>query len=209
MKILRDDAIAICMALGYATATKWKKDRMNRKMKEIAEMDSDGLELEDESIDDPKELKRLNGILKAMVKAEEIEVVLEDDGADGSDDGDDDGGNQEKGKEDDGDGTFVPDDPESNTDKEEAPKPVKPKKGKKVKAKAKPKQESKVTKKSVVIQMLQRKGGATLEEMGEAITEAGVDADTEKNTKTAGLWIRKIGFEVELNKDSKKYQAKK
>ena len=185
MKILREDAIAICMALGYVTAVKWKKDRMNKKMKEIAEMDPDGLELEEETIDDPKELKRLNKILKAMGDAEEIEVVLEvvpeDDGADGSDP------NPSKGE------------PAEEGDADAEPETEQPKKPK----------ETKVTKKSVVIQILQRKGGATLEEMGEAITEAGVDDDTEKNTKTAGLWIRKIGFDVEFDKDSKKYQAKK
>jgi len=87
MKIVRKDAITICMALGYATASKWKKDRMNMKMKQIAELAADGLELEKDSIDGPKELKWLNGILKAMGQAEEILVVLEDDDpfhADGS-----------------------------------------------------------------------------------------------------------------------------
>ena len=57
--------------------------------------------------------------------------------------------------------------------------------------------------------MFEHSWASLLEEMGEAITEAGVDANTEKNTKTAGLWIRKIGFEVELDKDSKKYRVKK
>ena len=77
MNILRDDAIAILLAMGFATCAKWDKARMNRKMKEIAEMDPDALELDDESIDDPKELKRLNKLLVEMGKAEEIEVVKE------------------------------------------------------------------------------------------------------------------------------------
>ncbi len=77
MQITRDDAVTICLAMAYATAPKWNRDRMNRKMKEIAEMDPDGLELDKDSIDSPQEFKRLSVILRAMGKADEIEVVKE------------------------------------------------------------------------------------------------------------------------------------
>ena len=74
--------------------------------------------------------------------------------------------------------------------------PVKPEKVKK---------ERGPTKKSVCVEMVSKKGGATVEEMGAAITKAGIDPDTDKNTKTAKLWMAKIGFKVNHNKESGKY----
>ncbi len=71
---------------------------------------------------------------------------------------------------------------------------------------AKPK-EKKPTKKAVVVEFLKRDGGATLEEMGKEMTARGIDPDTERNTKTAGLWIRKIGFKVVKDKETGKYSA--
>jgi len=63
--------------MAYATCPKWKKERMTKKMRQLAGMD--GLELEEGSIDDPAEYKRLNAIVAAMGKAkpEEIEIVKE------------------------------------------------------------------------------------------------------------------------------------
>lgn len=82
----------------------------------------------------------------------------------------------------------------------EPEKKEKPKPAPKPKAKKAPKA-PRITKKSVVIEHLEKKGGATLDEMAAAITEAGVDPDTERNRKTALLWIRKIGFKVERKED--------
>ena len=76
-QVVKSDAVTICIAMGFATAAKWKKDRMNKKMREIAEMDPDGLQLDPDAIDDKGELKRLNGILVAMGQADSIEVVKE------------------------------------------------------------------------------------------------------------------------------------
>ena len=61
------------------------------------------------------------------------------------------------------------------------------------------------TKKSICEEMVSRKGGATCQEMGEAITKAGIDPDTEKNTKTAKLWMPKISFKVSFDKKTGKY----
>lgn len=213
MQISRDDAVTICLAMGFATCTKWDKARMNRKMKEISDMDPDALEIDDESIGDPKERKRIDKLLVEMGKAEEIEVVKEitDDADDTpADDADVDDTLADDSADDSETVEDAAEEAEAESDGKKGKKAKKNKKAEKAKKakKSKEPKEKKVTKKSVVIKMLQRKGGATLAEMGEAITKACDDKDTEKNTKTAGLWIRKIGFEVEFDKESKKYQAK-
>jgi hypothetical protein len=67
------------------------------------------------------------------------------------------------------------------------------------KDKDKPKSKtSKVTKKSIIIGLLERKSGATLEQMAEACTKAGL-GDHERNLSTAKLWIPKIGFKTKKN----------
>ena len=57
---------------------------------------------------------------------------------------------------------------------------------------------NKPTKKSIVIAMVSKSKGATLDEMGQAMTDAGL-GDFERNKTTAGLWLRKLGFGVTIN----------
>lgn len=63
----------------------------------------------------------------------------------------------------------------------------------------------KVTKKSVVIQMLNEDGGATINEMAQKIVDIGRDADYEKNQRVVRLWLSKIGFKVVRDVETKKY----
>ena len=62
MKVLRKDMVELCETLGFATASKWSKERMAGKLKEIAETACDDAlpKVEDE---------RLAKILKELVKA--------------------------------------------------------------------------------------------------------------------------------------------
>lgn len=55
-----------------------------------------------------------------------------------------------------------------------------------------------VTKKSIVIDMVSKGKGATVEKMAEACTKAGL-GDMERNLKTVKLWLPKLGFKVERN----------
>ena len=58
----------------------------------------------------------------------------------------------------------------------------------------------KITKKSIIIDLLDKDEGVTLEQMASACTEAGL-GDYDVNLKTAKLWIRKIGFPVKKDDD--------
>lgn len=78
--------------------------------------------------------------------------------------------------------------------KEKTPKEPKPPKEKKEKTPKEPKEKG-PTKKDVVIEYLQREGGATLEEMAKRCTELGL-GDFDRNYGTVKLWIPKIGFDV-------------
>jgi len=62
-----------------------------------------------------------------------------------------------------------------------------------------------VTKKSVCVELLDREGGATLDEMAKEIADRGLDADLKVNRTTCSLWMTKIGFKVERNKETGKY----
>lgn len=164
MKISRDDAIAILLAMGFATCIKWDKARMNRKMTEVSGMDPDALELDDESISDAMELKRLNKILVEMGKTKtgEIEVVKEVD--ENADDTPDDEPEDDTADPEDGDaaedGDAVEDAPQEDGDADPEPDPKKVKKNKKAeKAKAKAKagkksKEPKVKKVGVIATIL-------------------------------------------------------
>ncbi len=81
--------------------------------------------------------------------------------------------------------------------KEKAAKP------KKEKAAKEPK-EPKVTKKSIVIDMVSKKGGATVEDMAVACTDAGL-GDLDTNKKTVVLWLKKLGFPVQKNEKTLKW----
>lgn len=61
----------------------------------------------------------------------------------------------------------------------------------------------KVTKKSVIVDMLKDGSkGYTIQEFAEKITEAGL-GDLDTNKKTAALWLRKIGFEVKKDEEGR------
>ena len=55
------------------------------------------------------------------------------------------------------------------------------------------------TKKSIVIEYVSRPNGATVEEMAQAVTAAGL-GDIETNRKTVKLWLPKLGFPVKKTK---------
>jgi len=69
-----------------------------------------------------------------------------------------------------------------------------------VKKEKKTKSTNKITKKSIIIGLLDKDEGATLEQMANACTGAGL-GDYDVNLKTAKLWIRKIGFPVKKDDD--------
>jgi hypothetical protein len=103
----------------------------------------------------------------------------------------------------------IPDPPEPEPDVPEIPKaPITPA-TKTIKVKA-PKPEGtsnapKITKKSICIEMVSRKGGATLDEIAQAISDRGICSDIKVNKTTAGLWMHKIGFAIAYDKERKTY----
>ncbi len=61
-----------------------------------------------------------------------------------------------------------------------------------------------VTKKSIVIEMVSKKGGATAEEMAQKCTEAEL-GNYDRNLKTVKLWLPKIGFKVKKDATTGKW----
>jgi len=78
VKISKDDAVAVCTALGWATSAKWDKKRMLRKLKEVVELAEENEELIGEDVvEDDDERERLNKLVKRMVKAKgDVDVTL-------------------------------------------------------------------------------------------------------------------------------------
>lgn len=75
MKVSRNDAVALCTALGFKTASKWDKSRMQRKLIELATMAEEGGIQVDEGDDNADQL---NDLLTNLVNANgDIEVVKE------------------------------------------------------------------------------------------------------------------------------------
>jgi len=76
MKISRSDAVVICESLGFSTASRWDKAKMQKKMIEIQDMGSD-MELDASAFDgDGKEYNRVNDLLDGMFfSSEQIEVI--------------------------------------------------------------------------------------------------------------------------------------
>jgi hypothetical protein len=102
------------------------------------------------------------------------------------------------------------DDQEKATKGAEPSKPPVAAAGKKAagkKAAGKKTDEPRVTKKSIIIEMVS-KGGATLDEMATACTKAGL-GDQERNVKTVGLWLRKLGVPVKKDEKTGKYTKSK
>ena len=75
MQILRDDAVAMCVGLDYATAGSWNRKKMRKMLKQIAELGGDSeLEVEEGTED----AERLNALLAGVIEAGgDVEVVRE------------------------------------------------------------------------------------------------------------------------------------
>jgi len=75
MKKSRSDAIAICESLGFGTASRWDKSKMQKKMAEIQVMGID-LEVDPEGFDSDKEYNRICDLLEEVINiSESIEVI--------------------------------------------------------------------------------------------------------------------------------------
>lgn len=66
----------------------------------------------------------------------------------------------------------------------------------------------KLTKKQICIEMVSAKGGATIDEMAAACKTRGLGKDLAVNKTTCSLWMSKIGFVVQRNKETGKYARK-
>ena len=66
--------------------------------------------------------------------------------------------------------------------------------------------EPRVTKKSVVIELISTKKGALVDDIAKAIVDRGIDADLEKNIRVVKLWLAKIGFKVERDEKTLCYR---
>ena len=66
------------------------------------------------------------------------------------------------------------------------------------------------TKKAVVEEMITKKGGATIEEIAQAITDEEIDLDHDKNLLVVKLWLNKMGHDTKKAAIAKnpKFQAK-
>ena len=53
-----------------------------------------------------------------------------------------------------------------------------------------------VTKKSVCLEYISKKGGGSISEMAKAIVDRGIDPDYEKNIRVCRLWMSKIGVPI-------------
>lgn len=63
------------------------------------------------------------------------------------------------------------------------------------------KSSKKITKKMTTIQLLDKDGGASLDQIAQGYRDINNDPDMDKNKRVARLWISKIGFEVSSKKD--------
>jgi len=88
LTITKSDAVAICIGIGYKSAGKWNRARMERKFKTLAsEDDYKDLEIDEDIVEDKDERDRLNKLLKSLreskgqfelVKSKEETSVPED-----------------------------------------------------------------------------------------------------------------------------------
>ena len=62
-----------------------------------------------------------------------------------------------------------------------------------------------VTKKSVVIELISKGNGATVNQIAEEIVRRGIDPDLEKNKRVVRLWLSKLGMPVQRDKETGKY----
>ncbi len=95
-------------------------------------------------------------------------------------------------------------DEDSDSDEEPPAKPES-KKGKKSRQKTEttadptppaPKKKKTVTKKSIIVELLKSKKGATIEQMAQAIVDRGIDADYDKNCRVVKAHLQKMGFDT-------------
>ena len=68
----------------------------------------------------------------------------------------------------------------------------------------------KITKKSVILDMISQDGGASIEEISQEIERLGIDPDHEKNLRIVRLWLHKMGYQVakKIVSDTDKIQMK-
>ena len=76
LTVLRADVIALCVGLGYKTASSWNKKRMNGKLKDLAELVSDDPALA--VGEDVEDHQRLNGLLKRIGEAGGVVEVVQE-----------------------------------------------------------------------------------------------------------------------------------
>ncbi len=149
MRVSREDAIALCNAAGYLNAGKWKRQRIVRKLAEMAVVAKEGgLEVEDD--------ERLDDLLKAVADADEIEVVDVADVVDTEDgqDADDAGGSgvdedlsEAYNEEPDVDDPDDEDDPETGEDEKPEANVEEDKTAEETESKLEPEKKAKITKK--------------------------------------------------------------
>lgn len=81
--------------------------------------------------------------------------------------------------------------PDPEDEEDEAPAP---------KAKTVTKDKSKRTKKAVVLELISKKTGASIEQIAQQIVDEGIDPDYKKNMVVVRLWLSKLGYKT--NKDA-------
>jgi len=82
---------------------------------------------------------------------------------------------------------------------------VNPKEGKTTREAQETEKKPRVTKKSVVIELISKGDGATVNQIAKEIVRRGIDADLEKNKRVVRLWLSKLGMPVQRDKETGKY----
>jgi outer membrane biosynthesis protein TonB len=114
LEVVKSQAIALFIALGFGTAKKWKLDKLTEKINAI-----------EEAPDEPLEDEELDELLDNLLEAPEAVVVEDEEEEEDDDDSDDDS----EDDSDDDDDSNDDDDDDDDDDEEEKPK-KKDKKGK-------------------------------------------------------------------------------
>ena len=137
VKVLRDDVVALCEVLGYKTAGSWNKDRMLRKLKDVAELAADGGA--DDKVTDEGQKSLLDKIVAAGGVVEVVQVMPEEEPGDDEpeeEEGQDEVNEQEEIEpEQEGEADEPEEEPEEESEVVEDEQPAKPAKVKPVKAK--------------------------------------------------------------------------
>jgi len=77
MRITKDDAVRLCVALGWSNATKWTDERLKRRLSEMAEiLEGADSYIEEGDVPDDEERNYLNGLIAQLVAdSGEVEFV--------------------------------------------------------------------------------------------------------------------------------------